>query len=442
MRVCSIGPHDKPTDEENVAKFYDGVTGLCFLKHCVSAARQEQIKFLNKFPVYKKVQEANAKSKKRVSVRWCGVNKGDCNNMGLWYENLRGKIHSCTARLVPLHHWKVPGLSVIESRFVDVDIGGNWSSKCSCHKHLESVSIRQLWVNCTSLCRRKTQHSARVDKLFEGSMGARRGCDFVEKDGCSRVSSGNEQSLHLHFAKKKMVAVGCLMGPSSLCICMYTEEPSMGWRHGDDILFAGVKKFVDGIFDKLKGEWILNKRAKLRFAENDEHCSILNRLIDLTLRKNGPIILFEQDPGHVKLLLEHLEFVKTKVTGEKSGTCYDETDFEKSKVKLNRSCVMRFAILSADLPRRMHKPTIRHWSRLKIVARYLRTHGRWIQQYRRREPTRLLDTFADADCVRGVSWSEVATVPKRKSHRGLDLDLSLNSEVNIWKGWKENGGTK
>ena len=44
--------------------------------------------------------------------------------------------------------------------------------------------------------------------------------------------------------------------------------------------------------------------------------------------------------------------------------------------------------------------------------------------------------------VRGVSWSEVATVPKRKSHRGLDLDLSLNSEVNITKGWKENGGTK
>ena len=26
--------------------------------------------------------------------------------------------------------------------------------------------------------------------------------------------------------------------------------------------------------------------------------------------------------------------------------------------------------------------------------------------------------------VRGVSWSEVATVPKRKSHRGLDLNLS------------------
>ena len=43
---------------------------------------------------------------------------------------------------------------------------------------------------------------------------------------------------------------------------------------------------------------------------------------------------------------------------------------------------------------------------------------------------------------RGVSWSEVATVPKRKSHRGLDLNLSWNSEEDIWKGWKESNGTK
>ena len=44
--------------------------------------------------------------------------------------------------------------------------------------------------------------------------------------------------------------------------------------------------------------------------------------------------------------------------------------------------------------------------------------------------------------MRGVSWSEVATVPKRKSHRGLDLKLSWNSEEDIWKGWKKSNGTK
>ena len=50
--------------------------------------------------------------------------------------------------------------------------------------------------------------------------------------------------------------------------------------------------------------------------------------------------------------------------------------------------------------------------------------------------------YVQAESVRGVSWSEVATVPKRKSHRELDLNFSLNTEVNIWKGWKESGGTK
>ena len=30
--------------------------------------------------------------------------------------------------------------------------------------------------------------------------------------------------------------------------------------------------------------------------------------------------------------------------------------------------------------------------------------------------------------MRGVSWSDVTTVTKRKSHRGLDLDLSLSAE--------------
>ena len=44
--------------------------------------------------------------------------------------------------------------------------------------------------------------------------------------------------------------------------------------------------------------------------------------------------------------------------------------------------------------------------------------------------------------VRGVSWSEVATVPKRKSHRGLDLNLSWNFEEDIWKGRKKSNGTK
>ena len=53
-----------------------------------------------------------------------------------------------------------------------------------------------------------------------------------------------------------------------------------------------------------------------------------------------------------------------------------------------------------------------------------------------------LQTIQTQHTVRGVSWSEVATVPKRKSHRALDFNLSWNSEEDIWKGWKKSNGTK
>ena len=62
------------------------------------------------------------------------------------------------------------------------------------------------------------------------------------------------------------------------------------------------------------------------------------------------------------------------------------------------------------------------------------THAQW------ESPRQSLFSPSFLTCE--VSWSEVATVPKRKSHRGLDLDLSLNSEEDIWKGRKESNGTK
>ncbi len=71
MEVNSVGPHftghdDEAVDEEDIPKFYDDVTGKMLPGHLVRAARQEEIKFLNTFPV-----EVNAKGKERVSVRKC-----------------------------------------------------------------------------------------------------------------------------------------------------------------------------------------------------------------------------------------------------------------------------------------------------------------------------------------------------------------------------------
>ena len=62
------------------AKFYDDVTGKLLPGHLFRAARQDEVKFLNTFPVYKKAPEANAEGKGTClgsvevgSVHWADV---------------------------------------------------------------------------------------------------------------------------------------------------------------------------------------------------------------------------------------------------------------------------------------------------------------------------------------------------------------------------------
>ena len=141
---------------------------------------------------------------------------------------------------------------------------------------------------------------------------------------------------------KEREAEGVLRrGLSSPCIYAHNAEPSTGWRHSDDILFTGEEKFVDEILDKLKGEIILKKRAKLGSVDSDDiHCAILVRLINFKVN--------EMKLAYLSADLPHLQFCANQLT------------------------------------RKMSKPTIGHWNRLKRVARYLKTHGRWIQEYHSR----------------------------------------------------------
>ena len=86
--------------------------------------------------------------------------------------------------------------------------------------------------------------------------------------------------------------------------------------------------------------------------------NIAHYWIDSSISKmdeSGPIIIYEPDPRHVELLLEHLEPSGTKskgvsTLGEKSALYHDDTELEKSKVTLHISCVMRLAYLSVDPP--------------------------------------------------------------------------------------------
>ena len=329
MEVCSVRPHvtthdDEPIDEEEIAKFYGDVTAEMLPGHLLRAARQEEIKFLNTFPVYKKVPPTNAKGKERVSVRWCDVNKGDSNNMGV------------RSRLVGRESW-----------WKDPFMQGTFAST----PPLESLRYVLHWVQT---CRRRYGRKLDITLLvldvspahFRPPAVREPHITLPEEDATPamvgqllRTLYGTRDAAHEWdaFAKKNIAAVEYHVGLSSPCIYVTNTEPSLGWRHGDDILFAGEEKVVDEIFDKLKCEMVLTKRANLEFAENDDkHCTILHRLIDFKMNENGHTILCAQDPGHVELLLEHVELDGTNVKGvgtpgEKSGMYKNEPSSRSPK---------------------------------------------------------------------------------------------------------------
>ena len=47
------------------------------------------------------------------------------------------------------------------------------------------------------------------------------------------------------FATEVMEGAGYVMGMSTPCVYRHKSEPSVAWRHGDDIIVAGEPHFVD-----------------------------------------------------------------------------------------------------------------------------------------------------------------------------------------------------
>ena len=110
--------------------------------------------------------------------------------------------------------------------------------------------LHQPCENCTLPCRRRTRYQAWSDNFFARSIGRE-----------TRLMNG------MISRTGRLPQSSTQVGLSSPCIYGHNAEPSIGWRQGNDILFAGEEIRWDEIFDKLKGEMILKRRAQLGFTE-------------------------------------------------------------------------------------------------------------------------------------------------------------------------------
>ena len=77
LLALATGHLDEGPTDEDVAVFYDDISGALLPTAEVRRARQEELEFLRSFPVYQKVPEEQARGKHKISVRWCDVDKGD-----------------------------------------------------------------------------------------------------------------------------------------------------------------------------------------------------------------------------------------------------------------------------------------------------------------------------------------------------------------------------
>ena len=121
------GHDDESTDEEDIAKFYDDVMVKMLL---VRAARWEEVRFLNTFPVCKNVPDENAKGKECVLFRWCDVNKRDSSNMAV-SSRLVGREFRWKGRFMQgtIAAAAASGMSFTGFRPVDDDKGGSSTFK-------------------------------------------------------------------------------------------------------------------------------------------------------------------------------------------------------------------------------------------------------------------------------------------------------------------------
>ena len=394
--------HNDWTNEELdlFEKFYDDLTGLLLPAGEVKKARAEEIIFLKSFPVYEIVRRELSKGKTFISVRWCDTDKGGKDGVTIrsrlvgrefkWRDPFMEGTFAATPPLESLRLFFSWCMTIRRrnGRRIEIKIAILDVHRAHFHPH----AVRETYIELPA------------EDFHEGCVGR-----------LLRTLYGTRDAAHQFdiFFNACVAAAGWTVGTSSPCIYRHETEIAIGWRHGDDSLFAGESHVVDDITEKLSKEMHMKRRAKLGFGEEDDkHTSILNRLISLEVKGGKRRITYEPDPRHQQLLVRNLGLDDPKAKGtntptERTPANSDVRPLEGSQVTAYRSATMRLNYLAQDMPhlqfaankgaKHMAKPIKGGMARLKRAARFLKRHPRWIIVFTEQEWTDKIQTRVDSD---------------------------------------------
>ena len=438
--VCEVrNPFDD--FDPNWWSAYDDVNGGPLDPLEVKKARLKEIDVINEVELWSIMPRKDMpKGAKTISGRWVDTNKGDADKPNyrsryvgrelkrLKHQSAIENLSQFFAAMPPLSALKLI-LCLAVTTYVP-DLQGNMrkqQTKCIAlvdikRAHFWAIATRELYAELPEECGYDVREY--VGKVLRGWYG----------------TQDASRNWELEIRRVMVDVLGFVQGRSNPCLYWHQGKDIQVEVHGDDFTALAVYETLQWFISGLKNHWMLEVRGILGPPETPgtiQEARVLNRII--TWDNEG--ILWEADPRHADIIMQRTgvtNAVTTPLVKEKIEEVEDDNEIEldSGPAEDYRSVAMRGAYLSQDRPdlqragrelaKGLQRPTTRHQTQLKRLARYLRNSPRIAQRFKYQKNFSKLTGWSDTDhagCIR-----------TRKSTTGGTIQAGHNTLLKYCRG--------
>ena len=310
LELFASGPNPSedlfPVEFQNeVAEFYDDISGEALPPELVRKARQEEVAWIHKIGLYKKVprQEAREHGLGVLPIRWVDVNKGDRHKYNCRSRIVGKELKAKTKEALLAHDlfsatppWEmIKGLlsMLVTDPSDEMQKLGKDKQELVLgvfdisRAHFMPPASRRLYVEIPSEDKIEGEGDV-IGLLLRGMYGCRDASNNWMKHWQELLREG-----------------GYEVGVSNPALFYNPELNARGAVHGDDFYVLGPIGAVDGMKDLLGSKYQMRESHRLGFAEGcKREATVLNRIVVLGESEGRRYVQIHPDKRHVELIVQ------------------------------------------------------------------------------------------------------------------------------------------
>ena len=381
---------------------WDDVRGGWLPLEEVKKARLEEMQYVKKAPLYRKVSRSVPQSKGQpiIPVKWVDTNKGtaeqpEYRSRVVAMEIKRGNEdksvdHELFAEMPPIE-----ALRMVISHAATLGKNGE-------ARHLLVADVRRAYF-CAK-ARRPIYIEIPMEDLEEGDEG--RCGELIQSMYGTRDAARNWSEE----MRRALISLGAKPGLGSGCVYSLERNGRVTkiMVHGDDIVCAGTAEDLKFIEEQIKQRFDIKTQSVGLSQGFERRAKVLNRIV----RVDEFGYTLEADPRHARLIIEELGMERASGTSTpiddqtRDGATEGEL-LSAGEAKLYRGMAARLNYLSIDRPdlrvpaqyasRHMSTPSTGAWRIIRKAARYLISNPTWRARYKWQQEEEKIMCFSDAD---------------------------------------------